>query len=124
GSERRCRIVTANRNLGFAAGVNRGLETLAVEFPDSPVLLINNDATLLPDALEASPNAEVLYPDIDHGGWVRGTVYYHRLTGLITDRRLPGSFPYASGCCLLVNLPKSGATLFDEDFFMYGEDIE
>lgn len=131
GSERRYRIVTVNRNLGFAAGVNRGLETLAVEFPDSPVLLINNDATLLPDALrvfrdalEASPNAEVLYPDIDHGGWVRGTVYYHRLTGLITDRRLPGSFPYASGCCLLVNLPKSGATLFDEDFFMYGEDIE
>lgn len=97
GGERRYRIVTANRNLGFAAGVNRGLETLAIEFPDSPVLLINNDATLLPDALqvfrdalEASPNAEILYPDIDHGGWVRGTVYYHRLTGLITDRRLPG----------------------------------
>lgn len=131
GSERRYRIVTANRNLGFAAGANRGLETLAVEFPDSPVLLINNDATLLPDALrvlrdalEASPNAEVLYPDIDHGGWVRGTVHYHRLSGLITDRRLPGSFPYASGCCLLVNLPKSGAALFDENFFMYGEDVE
>lgn len=131
GSEHRYRIVDAGRNLGFAAGVNRGLETLAVEFPSCPVLLINNDAVLLPDALHAfsealelNPNAEILYPDIDHGGWVRGTVYYHRLTGLITDRRLPGSFPYASGCCLLVNLPKSQATLFDEDFFMYGEDIE
>lgn len=130
GGDRRYRIVTAYRNLGFAAGVNRGLEILAVEFPDSPVLLINNDATLQPnalqvfkEALESSPGAEILYPDIDHGGWVRGTVYYHRLTGLITDRRLPGSFPYASGCCLLVNLPKSQTTLFDEDFFMYGEDV-
>lgn len=129
--ESRFHLATSGRNLGFAAGVNRGLEILAAEFPGSPVLLINNDAVLLQgalgvfqEALDAYPDAEILYPDIDHGGWVRGTVYYHRLTGLITDRHLPGSFPYASGCCLLVNLPKSGATLFDEDFFMYGEDIE
>lgn len=129
--ESRFRVATEGRNLGFAVGVNRGLEVLLKEFPGSPVLLINNDAVLLQgalgvfqEALESHPDAEILYPDIDHDGWVRGTVYYHRLTGLITDRRLPGSFPYASGCCLLVNLPKSGAVLFDEDFFMYGEDIE
>lgn len=129
--ENRFRIATEGRNLGFAVGVNRGLEVLRTEFPGSAVLLINNDAVLLQgalgtfqEALELHPDAEILYPDIDHDGWVRGTVYYHRLTGVITDRHLPGSFPYASGCCLLVNLPKSGALLFDEDFFMYGEDIE
>ena len=129
--ECRHQVATVGRNLGFAAGVNRGLEILAAEFPNSHVLLINNDAVVLPGALgvfqetlELYPSAEILYPDIDHGGWVRGTVYYHRLTGLITDRRVPGSFPYASGCCLLINLAKSGTRLFDEDFFMYGEDIE
>jgi len=128
-----CRYQTAEagRNLGFAAAVNRGLEILAGEFPGNSVLLINNDAILLPGAygvfkgaLESSPSAVILYPNIDHGGWVRGTVFYHRLTGLITDNRLPGSFPYASGCCLLVNVAKSGTLLFDEDFFMYGEDVE
>lgn len=129
--ERRYQTAETGRNLGFAAGVNRGLEILNVEFPGSCVLLINNDATLLSGALgafrkalESSPGAAIFYPDIDHGGWVRGTVFYHRLTGLITDRPLPGSFPYASGCCLLINPIKSGARLFDEDFFMYGEDIE
>jgi GT2 family glycosyltransferase len=129
--ESRFRVATEGRNLGFAVGVNRGLEVLFTEFPGSPVLLINNDAVLMPgalgafqEALESHPYAEILYPDIDHDGWVRGTVYYHRLTGLITDRRLPGSFPYASGCCLLINPPESEAALFDEDFFMYGEDIE
>lgn len=134
GDERRYQryqTAEAGRNLGFAAGVNRGLEILAAEFPGSPVLLINNDAILLPGALgvfrevlEGSPNAVILYPDIDHGGWMRGTVFYHRLTGLIADSHLPGSFPYASGCCLLINLVESGTLLFDEDFFMYGEDIE
>ncbi|MEO8839729.1 MAG: glycosyltransferase family 2 protein [Herbaspirillum sp.] len=129
--ESRPQVATVGRNLGFAAGVNRGLEILAAEFPNSHVLLINNDAVVLPGALgvfqetlELYPDAEIVYPNIDHGGWVRGTVYYHRLTGLITDRRLTGSFPYASGCCLLINLAKSGTRLFDEDFFMYGEDIE
>jgi N-acetylglucosaminyl-diphospho-decaprenol L-rhamnosyltransferase len=128
--ERRYQTSEAGHNLGFAAGVNRGLEVLSGQFPGSSVLLINNDAILLPGALgafrevlDSNPSAVILYPNIDHGGWVRGTVFYHRLTGLITDRYLPGSFPYASGCCLLINLAKSGALLFDEDFFMYGEDI-
>lgn len=127
------RVVIAGngRNLGFAAGVNRGLERISSDWPGRPALLINNDAVLLPGAmvrlestLQANPSAHVVYPDIDHGGWIRGTIYYHRFTGLITDRLLPGSFPYASGCCLLVNLPVVGASLLDEDFFMYGEDIE
>jgi GT2 family glycosyltransferase len=129
--ERRYQTAEAGRNLGFAAGVNRGLEILNAAFPGSSVLLINNDAALLSGALDAfrkalesSPDAAIFYPDINHGGWVRGTVFYHRLTGLITDRYLPGSFPYASGCCLLINPIKSGTRLFDEDFFMYGEDIE
>ncbi|MCC5063008.1 glycosyltransferase [Xanthomonas campestris] len=127
----RVSIVLPECNLGFAAGVNKGLADIAARFPDSQVLLINNDAILLPCALDLlcsqlllNPEAMLVYPSIDHGGWVRGTVYYHRLTGLITDKKLPGSFSYPSGCCILINLIKTGTSLFDEDFFMYGEDIE
>lgn len=130
-SRDRFSIVSPTCNLGFSAGVNRGLEEIDARFPGSQVLLINNDAVLLPGALgllssqlQLNPNAMLVYPSIDHGGWVRGTVHYHRLTGLITDMHLPGSFPYPSGCCILINLNSADTKLFDEDFFMYGEDIE
>ncbi len=126
----RVTVVGLGHNLGFAAGVNKGLAFIARRWPDTAVLLINNDAVLLSGGLRAlqsvlasNPKAHVVYPSIDHGGWVRGSTYYHRLTGLISDRPLLGSFIYPSGCCLLINLPVTGVPLYDEDFFMYGEDI-
>lgn len=118
-------------NLGFAAGVNRGLEHCHQRYPGAWVLLINNDARLLPggltklvDALVANSNARVAYPDIDHAGRVLGPAYCHRLTGLLSWRARRGYFPYASGCCLLVAAERVALPLFDEDFFMYGEDWE
>ncbi len=126
------RILESPINLGFAAGVNRALARLRIERPGARVLLINNDAVLLPgavaaleQALNAHAQAWIAYPDIDHGGRVIGTVYYHRLTGLLQLQRrwLPGSFAYASGCCLLIEPRHTGDALFDERFFMYGEDI-
>ena len=118
-------------NLGFAAGVNRGIEWITVRFGQAWVLLLNNDAHLLSGAI--SPLAEALtehtqsviaYPDIDNAGSITGTVYYQRHTGLLSSRPLPGSFPHASGCCQLIAVERSETTLFDEDFFMYGEDAE
>ncbi len=116
-------------NLGFAAGVNRGMERIARRFGTSWVLLINNDARLLHGAIEAlagaltrHERAVIAYPDIDHAGHVIGTVHYQRHAGLLTHKPLPGSFTYASGCCLLIAPERTGPALFDEDFFMYGED--
>ena len=121
----------AGENLGFAAGVNRGLAWIASRWPGRPVLLLNNDALLLEGAVDAlaralreSPGAWFAYPNIDHGGRVLGTVHYQRLTGLLAARAIPGSFAYASGCCLLVDPRRCGTGLFDESFFMYGEDME
>ena len=34
------------------------------------------------------------------------------------------SLPHASGCCLLIASERIETMLFDEDFFMYGEDAE
>lgn len=116
-------------NLGFAAGVNRGMEWIARRFGTSWVLLINNDARLLPGAIELlaraliqQPEAVIAYPDINHAGHIIGTVYYQQHTGLLTHKPLPGSFTYASGCCLLIAPERTEPALFDEDFFMYGED--
>ncbi len=125
----RIAIECSPANLGFAAGVNRGMEWIARRFGTSWVLLINNDARLLPGAIEPlvatltrQLQVVVTYPDIDHAGHIIGTVYYQRHTGLLTHKPLPGSFAYASGCCQLIAPERLGATLFDEDFFMYGED--
>jgi len=118
-------------NLGFSAGVNRALEYCAKLYPGTWVLLINNDARLLPgglsklvDALVVNPVAKLAFPNINHGGLILGRAYCHRLTGLLSWRPRRGSFPYASGCCLLVATDRIGLPLFDEDFFMYGEDCE
>ncbi|MBW1669291.1 MAG: glycosyltransferase [Deltaproteobacteria bacterium] len=118
-------------NLGFAAGVNRGIERLLGRHPGARILLINNDARLLPGAvdqlnaaLDQNPKAAIAYPRIDHNGRILGTAYYQRHVGLLSfDRPFPGSFPYAIGCVLMIAPERIELPLFDDDFFMYGEDV-
>lgn len=125
------RITRCPSNLGFASGVNRALEAIAAEMPGSWVMLLNNDATVAADgiaqlhaSLQGHPEGLLAFPQIDHGGRVIGTAWYQRWLGLITGAHLPGSFPFASGCALLIALPRlPHPALFDERFFMYGEDV-
>ena len=124
-------MLVSPANLGFSAAVNRGIAWISERFGDVWVALINNDAVFLPDALNQLANgllrqheSILAFPDIDHGGEVVGPVYYQRWLGLLARRRLPGSALYASGCAMLLAPRRLGEPLFDEDFFMYGEDIE
>jgi GT2 family glycosyltransferase len=127
----RVKVVVSERNLGFAAGVNRGIELILELFPEAWVLLINNDARLLSGALSKlertlaeNTNALIAFPSVSQGDRVLGQAYYHKLFGLLSWRPRPGFFSFASGCCLLVAMERSSLPLFDEDFFMYGEDCE
>lgn len=129
--ETRASVEVGSCNLGFAAGVNRGLAWIRTHFPSAWVLLINNDAVLLSgatsalaSALSRMPKAVIAYPSIEHGGYSIGTAFYQRHFGLITVRRLPGSIPHASGCCQLMDPERLSDPWFDEEFFMYGEDVE
>lgn len=129
--ESRVHLHVSQKNLGFAAGVNKGIELCNQLFPGCYVLLINDDAQLLPDAREAlmrvlseHPACAIAVPAIKQGGVVRRAAYYHRATGMLFNSRLPGCFAYASGCCMLVAIDRVQWPLFDEDFFMYGEDVE
>jgi GT2 family glycosyltransferase len=129
--DERIRVHVSPENVGFAAGVNRGLELCAQLYPRARVLLINNDARLLPGGLEAlvnvleqHPESKIAFPAINHSGVVGGLSYYHRLTGILSGRPHPGCFPYASGCCMLLATDRLEMPLFDDDFFMYGEDAE
>lgn len=124
-------IHVSAENLGFAAGANRGLEACKRLDTDAWVLLINNDARLLPgglsklaDALTANAGSRLAFPSINHAGRVSGWSYYHRWTGLLSVKPGKGYFPYATGCCLLIACDRVETPLFDEEFFMYGEDTE
>lgn len=126
----RVRLLDVGRNLGFAAGVNRGLASLTGGH--ERVLLINNDALAQPGlmerlstALDTAPEACIAFPALLHAGTPLGEVYYHRWFALLLARPWPGTFCVPRGCCMLVDrhrLPSK--RLFDEDFFMYGEEIQ
>jgi N-acetylglucosaminyl-diphospho-decaprenol L-rhamnosyltransferase len=122
-------VLTPVENLGFGRGVNFALNDIAAQRCDA-ILLLNNDASMtsgslakMSDALSAG-DADLIAPAIiDDHDIPQPMLWYQRFFGLLTDHALPGSFPYLSGCGLLFrrDLPVSGK-LFDESFFMYGED--
>lgn len=127
GGDSRVRILDAGGNLGFAAGVNLGLRHRACE----RVLLINNDAVPGPGtamalnaALDADAGACLAFPSLMHAGHPVEHVFYHRWLALLVDRPCRGAFEVPRGCCMLVALDRIPAEpLFDERFFMYGEEI-
>jgi len=123
------RLLNPGSNLGFAQGINFGLNNVASLNFDA-YLLINNDAIAMPSMVSrlaaalSDSDAEMVAPIVvDVKGQPLPMLWYQRYFGLQTAFPLLGSFPYLSGCCLLVRreMLREGK-LLDEDFFMYGED--
>ncbi len=119
------------QNLGYAAGLNNALRWLEENQPHHYYLLINNDAEATPDMLpgllkfvRGHDRTALTAPVVDIGHKQITGHWYHRFTGLMFSHHVIGAFPYLTGCCLLVDRRIIGDGLFDEDFFMYGEDVE
>ncbi|PKN20611.1 MAG: hypothetical protein CVU71_02170 [Deltaproteobacteria bacterium HGW-Deltaproteobacteria-6] len=117
-------------NLGYSAGVNNALRWLEKNQPHQYYLLINNDAEatagMLPQLLKfmnKQDRTALAAPVIDTGVKQITCHWYQRLSGLLFSHHIIGTFPFLSGCCLLVDRQIIKDGLFDEDFFMYGEDI-
>ena len=123
-------ICEPGRNLGFSAGVNRGLAEIRKRFGAVCVLLINNDARLRPGGHSALRGA------IEQGNELAGaaqqssagetiaSAFYHPSTGLLLSQPGPGTYEILSGCCMLLAPRLATPPLFDEDFFFYGDDAE
>lgn len=116
-------------NVGFSLGVNLAVERCLRLYPDAWILVINNDAVLyrgalsvLCSALQSRPSAVLAAPKIQQHDGISGEVYYQRLSGLLFQRPRPGCSSHPSGCCLLFAPQRMKLPLFDEEFFMYGED--
>jgi GT2 family glycosyltransferase len=127
-------IVNGGENLGFAKGVNFAIRhDLYSAFPHDYYLLLNNDAIAGPAmvqglirTLKSNPNIALVSPRIvSHDTGREYGIWYHRYLGLLLSKPGRFRFHYFTGCCLffrkeLVN----DKELFDEAFFMYGEDAE
>jgi GT2 family glycosyltransferase len=122
-------IVRQGRNLGFSAGVAAGVRYIESAQP-AHVLLINSDAALVHGSVdqmrELLERAGIVVPAISQGGRpsTSSFAYYDRLLALITNDPVLTPVRHPSGCCLLIRSDRVNATLFDTDFFFYGEDVE
>jgi len=138
-------FLETGQNLGFAGGVNRGLETvlpLGAEW----VLLVNNDTLVAADFLPALAQAAHSHPEY---AILAPLIFYHaapqriwfsgqrRLAGTLLTRPLhnrrtdPAQWPdvvpvdFVSGCGMLIQrqvFDEIGR--FDPAFFMYGEEVD
>lgn len=137
-------VICHHQNLGFAGGVNPAIRHALEEGADA-VMLLNNDATLSPDALrrmvqtlERYPQIGILSaavvradrPEILAGVgavvgryWTTPIAWNEHVTSLSPD--VPISIPTAFGCALLIRravFERIG--LFDERYFFYYEDTD
>ena len=127
-------ILSAGKNLGFGKGVNFVLSyDKDSKSPHDYYLLLNNDALAGPSlvtgliaALKQDPEVALVAPKIlSHDAGREHGIWYHRYLGLLLSRPGRFRFHYLTGCCLLFSKELVGETgLFDEEFFMYGEDAE
>jgi GT2 family glycosyltransferase len=126
------RVIEPGHNLGFAAGINRGIELIAGAMPEADVLLINSDATLVKGTVDhlrravAGDVPSVAAPSIDGPtGLVPARTYYRHFSATISPAG-PGVRGHAllGGACLMLHRSLVHAPLFDESFFFYGDDIE
>jgi N-acetylglucosaminyl-diphospho-decaprenol L-rhamnosyltransferase len=127
-------VVLNERNLGFGRAVNRAIVAdIQASGGHTHYLLLNNDTEAHPDlvytlraALDANPRPALVSPHIRWGHSDVSAHWYQPWIGHVSPTSFPGSFPYLPGCCLLVDraLVQPTGKLFDEAFFMYGEDVE
>lgn len=126
-TEARIKLLDSGGNRGFAAAVNAGMLRCTSPF----ALLINNDAipelgsiSALRKTLLENPRALISFPSLTHAGRPLGRVFYHPWLTTLTGRKLPGSYEVPRGCCMMIATQRFRETLFDERFFMYGEELQ
>jgi N-acetylglucosaminyl-diphospho-decaprenol L-rhamnosyltransferase len=142
------RLIRSDRNLGFAAGVNRA----AAAARGQALLVLNPDATLCPGALDLlldllarEPRAALVGPALRYPDGARQAAAFRfpglvqvcldlfpiarlmdsRLNGRVSTTGQPSLIDYALGACLLIRRAAwADVGPLDEGYFMYVEEID
>jgi hypothetical protein len=137
-------LVRLERNRGYAAALNRGIDA-ACNAEDGLLLLMNNDVILAPDSIEIlvrhwNPNSGLLGPKVFRlddaqkrldSAW--GTIWFHHVVCHMVGQGELDSLRFSAvrrvdallGCVLLTSCAViRRAGLLDTDFFMYMEEID
>ena len=137
------KLIHSKTNLGFAAGVNLGLNYALATADVAYILLLNNDTIVDPlmlsrlvdcaERYQAAATAPIIcYQSMPDRIWSAGA-YRQALTNDIRGNQIgqyyrsgrPYPVDYATACGLLIRrqiIEEIG--LFDERFFMYYEDLD
>lgn len=127
-------LLTPTTNVGFGGGSNLG-SAHALAAGARVLVFLNPDAWTDPEGLAALADAArsggrmLVAPLIhrpDGGVYSRGLTYLHRADGTMSSRRAaPDDVPWLSGACLAVGAELWGELGgFDEDYFLYWEDVD
>lgn len=141
----RVRVIVNPENLGYAAGANAGLASVAAEGGDY-ALLLNNDTEIDPDAVALLVQAAAEHP---RAAFVGPMIYYHDRQDVIWSaggrirywsgdishigirERDRGQFAgvrevdYVTACAVLVAVkPLNEIGMMDVGYFMYNEDTD
>jgi len=132
----RVHYIVSGKNRGFSAGVNLGIR-FALEKGAEAVLLLNNDAIIDTQTLSHIIEKEEGYgegiysPIIQKPNGVKwfifGKIDWKRFRSFHEKKEQLGVYEttYVPGCCMYITkeiFEKVG--LFDEDFFLYYEDVD
>ncbi len=141
----RLSILTSLENLGYADGLNRGIEHSLKGSNSEWLLLINNDTLVdknfLKDLLQVAQQKKfellgpvIFYKDIPEKIWacgdriIPGTMIGYSLYkegSLPENIHNPVPVSILNGCCLLVHRTVFDQVgLFDTSFFMYAEEVD
>jgi len=122
-------IISPGKNLGFAKGVNLGISHIS-KLDTKALLIINSDAELKEGSLKhlllGLKTSSISIPQVkpqDFNSSLSLFGFYQKATALTFSKHRLGCVRYPSGCCLLFRMDVLRTSLFDEDFFFYGEDV-
>jgi GT2 family glycosyltransferase len=130
---KRAELIRLEKNCGFSAAVNRGIQR-AFQVGAVYVWLLNNDTVVAPDSLsaliahaEADPRIGAVGSVLDEGDTLAYGAHVNLWSGYATHaRQMPKLAPdYLIGASLLVRARAlQDVGTFDEGYFLYWEDAD